>query len=260
MNDENTVETNDTELDSLFEDAITPEPPADDDGTQGAAEADTQPAEKPVQDTAERARQAEGRRIREREQRARQAARDEMSQTLRRLGIENPETGGTIDSVDALEAYEKALSDKRISSGRVNADDVRRIVRETIEGPQKQAASQAPQRELDMIRDVDPGMTDLGAILKSDIGADFRRYVNEGDSFTVAYGKAVRARQARSSGERAAGAAKAAGKGHLASTSQRGEGAVSVPADELRIFRELNPDASDKDIREYYNRYKKKNG
>ena len=254
-------------LDSLFEDALTnddaeaesTEKPADDDGKQ-AEEAKPAAPPKPPQDRAENARQAEGRRIREREQRAYQAARDEVSETLRRLGIENPEDGSTIDTVDALEAYEKALSDKRINAGKPTADDVRRIVRETVQAPQQQAQSDAPQRELDMIRDMDPTMTDLGAILNSDIGPAFREYVQQGASFTQAYGRALREKNARAEGASAAATAKASSKGHLGSTSTRGDGAMEVPADEMALFRELCPDMTSAEIQIFYNEDRKKFG
>ena len=251
-------------LDSLFEDALnddaeseSTEKPADDDGKQ-AEEAKPAAPPKPPQDRAENARQAEGRRIREREQRAYQAARAEVSETLRRLGIENPDDGTTIDSVDALEAYEKALSDRRINSGNANADDVRRIVRETVQAPQQQ--SDAPQRELDMIRDMDPTMTDLGAILNSDIGPAFRQYVQQGASFTQAYGRALREKNARAEGASAAAAAKASSKGHLGSTSTRGDGAMEVPADEMALFRELCPDMTSAEIQRFYTEDRKKFG
>ena len=52
--------------------------------------------------------------------------------------------------------------------------------------------------------------------------------------------------------------AKAADRSHLSATSTRGYGGVSVPAGELAIIRALLPDASDEEIRRYYNQDRKR--
>ena len=53
---------------------------------------------------------------------------------------------------------------------------------------------------------------------------------------------------------------KAASKGHLTSTKQQGDGALSVPGDEMALFREFLPGASDAEIQKYYNADRKKFG
>ena len=92
----------------------------------------------------ERARQAYGRRQRELEAAradAIKAERARISETLKRLGIRNPdsEDGGIIGSIDELEDYERGLSEKRQAS----VEDVRRIVREESEAQQRAAAQAA---------------------------------------------------------------------------------------------------------------------
>lgn len=243
-------------LDTMFEDAVTTEQPAE------------QPAEeqKPEQDTQERARQAEGRRIREREQRSYNAgyakAREEMSALIKRVGITNSKDE-VIDTVDALEEYERAQSDSRLSSGNGNADDLRRIVREELQQaarPQGNSPEEDAevQRQLAQIRAMDPAMTDLGAILNSEAGAKFRGYVEKGLDFVDAYTLAAKDRLGAISANRAG--AKGGDKSHLSATQQQGTGALSVPADELAIFRELNPGVSDADIQKYYNADRKRYG
>lgn len=54
--------------------------------------------------------------------------------------------------------------------------------------------------------------------------------------------------------------AKAAGKDHLGATNTRGQGSLSVPADEMALFRELNPGATDDEIRRFYNADRKRFG
>jgi len=116
--------------------------------------------------------------------------------------------------------------------------------------------------QLGEIRAMDPEMTDLGAILRSEAGPRFREYVGRGLDFVDAYTLAARDKLGRLAAERAGNAAraKAAGKEHLTATGTRGRGSLSVPADELALFRELNPGVSDEDIRKYYNADRKRFG
>ena len=116
--------------------------------------------------------------------------------------------------------------------------------------------------ELAQIRRMDPEMTDLNAIMSSDAGEEFRKYVDMGLSFLDAYTLAARERlgelRDRRTAERIRG--KAAGKDHLSATSTRGQGGVSVPAGEMAIIRALLPDASDEEIRRYYRQDKQRFG
>ncbi len=49
----------------------------------------------------------------------------------------------------------------------------------------------------------------------------------------------------------------ARGKDHMTSTKPQGPGAVSVPEDDMTLFRLMNPGASDKEIQDYFNKHKK---
>ena len=262
---------NETNLDNLFEDALNPDESADDNGQQEEqpGEQNEQQQEQQEQDHAERARQAAARREREaevqrREARAYQQARAEVSATLQRLGIKNPKTDKVIATVEELEEYEKGLSDERLSSGTGTAEDIKRVVRDAIREvqpapqPKHPADDQESQRQLAEIRAMDPAMTDIKAILESEAGEKFRGYVNKGLNFVDAYTLAAKDRLARIQANRAG--AKAGGKSHLNATRQQGVGALSVPADEMVLFRELNPDATEADIQKYYNADKKKFG
>jgi hypothetical protein len=210
----------------------------------------------------ENARQAEGRRIREREQRAYDAAyrqaRNDMSDLLRSIGIKNPQTGGIVNSVEEMEDFAKKLREKRGKEGRLNEDDIRRIVRETERESRRQQTQQSePQgknpvveMELAEIRAMDPEMKDLGAILNSEAGDRFRQYVDRGFTFLEAYKLAAEDRLRKISGNRER--ARQGGKEHLASTVTRGKGGISVPPEVMAQFRALLPDATDEDIRKFY--------
>ncbi len=114
--------------------------------------------------------------------------------------------------------------------------------------------------QLARIRAMDPEMTDLGAILRSEAGEKFRQYVDLGLDFVDAYSLAARERLGELRDKRTAEQLRTrnAGKGHLSATSTRGQGGVSVPAGELAIIRALLPDATDEEIRRYYNQDRKR--
>lgn len=241
------------------------------DATQGEEGAETgaaapenssEAAEGKEQDADERARQAAGRRIREREAAARQEERAKVSELLKRLGIEDAD-GRTIDSVDALEEYEKTLRDRRLASGRGTADDIKRIVKDAIReetqpeasGKNSQADSVIIQNELRQIHGMDPDINELADILKGPHAEAFRDYVDKGLNFVDAYTLAAKSKLdgIRAARVSSAEKSKAAGKSHLSSTPQRGEGQVPVPPEELELFKRLNPKATDAEIQRYYN-------
>ena len=45
------------------------------------------------------------------------------------------------------------------------------------------------------------------------------------------------------------------GRAHLTATRQRGEGAVSVPSESMRLYRALNPELREEELRAHYNRF-----
>ena len=248
------------------ESAAEEQQPADDNGTQ-AENANQEEAKKEPMPPEERARQAHGRRIREAEQRAYQAGLDRASESIKRAGIVNSETGKPITTLSELDEFIRTQSEERLENGNANAEDVRRLIREEIGRAQGQAQQTAQlsasdrkmvDQQLAQIRQMDPAMTDLNAILSSEAGERFRGYVDKGLDFVEAYTLAAKDRLAGISANRAG--AKGTGKDHLQPTSSRGQGALDVPPDELALFRELNPGASDAEIRAFYNKDKKRFG
>lgn len=261
-------------LEGLFDDvfsndqpaAESQEPPAGDDGQQGGEETPAKEApKKPEQDAETRSRQAEGRRRYEAERRGYQQARADMSALIRELGIENSD-GAAVSTVEELERLAQARRQQRWEAGRPTEADIHQAVREELQTQQRAQQPSAPapmsaedravvDRQLAEIRQMDPEMKDLGAILQSPAGPRFRELVEKGLDFKDAYTLAAKDRLAVIAANRAG--AKGAGKDHLTGTSQRGSGGIDVPADELELFHALNPDMSDADIRKFYNDYKK---
>lgn len=223
-----------------------------------------------VMDEEERSRQAHGRRQRELEQArtdAVTAERTRISEVLKRLGIANPDKNGApIESLEELEAYERAESDRRLNDGKGTADDVRRIVREeeTKRVNERQAAEQRAanaaafeaklSEEIKAISEYDPSIkTSQDLLNKEGANPTFRNYVNRGLTFLEAYElthkNEIRARDRAAASE----AVKAVGKDHLRGTTSRADGSVDVPDDVKAQYRIFDPDISDADIRKHYN-------
>ena len=255
-------------LDSLFEgvfdtDNTPTETPAEtspetsaDDKRQKEAPSGAETQAKPEQDAQERARQAEGRRRYE----------AEMSATIQQVGIEKPD-GSLITSADELDSFVKAQRDDRLAKGSPTEADINALIDKRLRQTQQPAMqenqlSQSDRAQVDRqlaeIRQMDPEMRDLGAILQSEAGPKFRALVEKGLDFIDAYKLAAETRLAKINENRAG--AKGAGKDHLVGTSQRGAGALDVPADEMAFFKAVNPDATDEEIRKYYNSDRKKFG
>lgn len=264
----------DENLDSLFEDVFNDEAqetPAGDNGQQENNPPSQQEGEqREPMPPEERARQAHGRRMREAEERAFQrgiaAARESMNANLRLMGgLEKPD-GDRITTVDEFDAYVKQDSDNRVNTGRARGEDLRRIVREELQSaqPVRQENQMSPEeraqidRQLAEIRQEDPEMRDLNAILQSDAGPRFRELVKKGLDFKDAYELAAKDRLASIRANRAG--AKGTGKDHLNATNQRGSGALDVPREDMAYFRALNPESSDEEIRKYYNADRKRFG
>lgn len=231
----------------------------------------------------ERARQAEGRRIREREARAREegraAERAHFSEIVKRMGWTNPSTQKPITTVDEFEAYDRELTKSRFDAGNPTESDVRMVVQDEIAksaAPRRAEPQAEPtgaprispmedqliQAELAQLSAMDPDVKDLQSILTGPYGDKFRGYVAKGLSFVESYKLAAEEKLSQRRTGQAAEAAriKAASKDHLSATGARGQGALSVPADEMALFRELLPDAKPEEIQAYYNQDRKRYG
>ena len=230
--------------------------------TEETAASEQPELDKPVQTQRERARQAEGRRRREAEAAGRRAAREEISAALARAGWRDRTTGAAVDDVDKLLAYDAKLRQDRSPLGPrpVRGDSPA----PASERPPVTGTAEDPRirQELEQIRALDPEMTDLGAIIRSEAGQRFREYVRRGLDFLDAYKLAAEERLASLRQGRAAEAARlrAASKDHLSGTKTQGTGAAAVPRDVEANYRVFFPDASAADIQRMYNADLKKYG
>ena len=247
---------------------------------ESAAEVPAAPRE---QSREERARFAAERRRAEQEDavnRAVQEANDKFNRALQAVGIPNPYTGKAFQSLEELEEYKQQYEGNerqaRMESGNITDEDIRAIVSEMPEvkaaaaaAEKARAAEEAANRaafdrtvedEMQKIRTLDPSVNTLEDIVNGENGEAFIRAVREHnmnfyDAFRFAnIDKLAAARQEDARREEAA---RHIGKKHLTSTVSRGDGGVSVPATEMALYKRLNPDATDEEIRRHYREYKK---
>ena len=152
----------------------------------------------------ERSRQAHGRRQRELEQArtdAVSAERARISEVIKRLGIANPDKDGVpIASLEELEEFERAESDRRLNDGKGTADDVRRIIREeeTRRATEKRAKEQQEadaaefearmNEEIKAISEYDPSIKTIDDLAsKEGSNPTFKNYIDRGMTFLEAY-------------------------------------------------------------------------
>ena len=90
-------------------------------------------------------------------------------------------------------------------------------------------------------------MTDLSAILQSELGRDFREFVRRGMDYVDAYTMAARNWMHMVSGDR-----ERTRQGERAPAPPSAGGESSVPPGVLTQFRNMAPDTAEEDIRKYY--------
>ena len=125
----------------------------------------------------------------------------------------------------------------------------------------QQAADNARiQAEIAEISKLDPSVRNLGDILNSPTGKEFYANVQKGYSFLDAFRLAnfERITASRAEAARQQAVMNSRGKDHMNGVNtNRSDGALSVPAADMAMFRTFNPNATQADIQAYYNKYMK---
>lgn len=128
----------------------------------------------------------------------------------------------------------------------------------------KQAREQQARLKVDeQLREIsalDPSIKELKDIAKMETYPKFYELVKKGNSLTDAFKLAnfETLNRSTAAASRQAAINAAQGKSHLAQTASRGTGAASVPADVKEAYRAFNPNATDAEIQQHYNKYLKK--
>lgn len=113
------------------------------------------------------------------------------------------------------------------------------------------------EAELKEIHRLDPSINTTEDLLKMPAAKEFYAYVRRGNTLVDAFYLANRERLAAAAAETARQQTMSASrsKDHLQSSgASRGAGADSVPAEEMQLFKLLNPTATEVEIQKYYNR------
>lgn len=210
--------------------------------------------------------------IQEANRRAEQAVDDFIAQA----GILNPMTGQPIKTRAEYDAYQTEYAAKQKEqvqkkTGMTDAEiqqfidalpEVReaRVTKAQAEQAQQEArAAEARTRAEEQLREIsklDPGVKTLEDITKMDTYPAFYEHVKAGvsllDAFKLANFDRLQAASAAAGQQQARNAA--AGKGHLGRTQQRGQGTTPIPEETMELYRQLNPDVSEEEIRAHWQR------
>ena len=242
----------------------------------------------------QRRQNAEQRRQRERQ--AQQAATDQAVQTALQqerqrneeqlaaifagMNLRNSATGEPITTMEQFQQWQKQQREEQLQKdlkagkltpeglqGAISDHPVVQQAQQLIDhnAAQKRAQAEAQARaqinaDIAEIGKLDASITSLEDLMKAPYWNDLYAMTQKGYSLKDAHFllNHKRLEEAKLEAARAAGANNARGKDHMTGLAPaRGGGNLSVPADELAVFRAFNPNATDAEIQAFYNNYKK---
>lgn len=206
-----------------------------------------------------------------------------MQDFFAQVGLKNPDTGEAITSMEQFNAWKQAHDAQQINqslkAGKLTAEQLNQIisnhpaVRQAQQVVQQAQTEQARQQEaadreridgeIAEIGKMDPSIHSVGDLLKMPKAAQFRELVGKGYSFLDAYRLAnfdeITAKKAEAAKLEAMNNQR--GKDHLnAMGNPRGDGSTPIPSEQMRMFRAINPNATEAQIREFYQKYKSSQG
>lgn len=282
------IETEETQPESTEEDPAQIEEGAEPETEEAeeAEEAEDTKAGK-AQSIEERRRHAAERRRREQQaaidaavKAATEAEREKLHNAIARSGMKNPITGAPITTLEELESYNQqvklARAERELKGGKLTQETLQDIISDhpaikraeeiarKAEDAEREAREAAVRSRMDAevleIRKLNPSIETLEDILAMPTGKAFYEYVQKGNSLVDAYYLANRETQSAKSVAMAKQQALnlANSKKHLTQDKARGQGALSVPSDEMTMFKAMNPGATEAEIQKYYAKYNKK--
>lgn len=218
----------------------------------------------------------------------RQAVMAEVEKRIARMQMNDPYAGKVVSNLDDLESYHSHLSGEKekeiveelkeygFEESRINeiintlvanrpevrqAGEAMERLNKLEEKAQQEHLNNIFESELDKIREIDPTIRNAEDLFASENEAAMTELIKKNYSISDAYFIANREKLM----ERAASAGaqqtrnNAANKGHLNAISPHGTGGITVPEDVMSEFRLINPNASDDEIRAFYQRDLKRN-
>lgn len=206
-----------------------------------------------------------------------------LNDLFAKAGLKNTFTGEPITNLDQFHAWNKQFEANRLQqelkSGKLTVEGLNQVVsqhpavqqaqqliqqQQTQQAQQKQAADMAKiEAEIAEISKLDPAIKGVADLLNMPTSDQFKGYVAKGYGFLDAFKLSNMDRLATAKAEAAKQEAmnNARGKDHLKATGNaRGSGAASVPPNQMAIFRQMNPGASDAEILKFYNNYLSRKG
>lgn len=136
------------------------------------------------------------------------------------------------------------------------ANEAKAKAEQEQQAARQQKARDELENQVKVISKLDPAITDLNSLIKSEGYPKVYKKVQQGYSLEDAY-KLVhfdRLSQRNVAAARQQTMNSARGKGHMTQTGSRGTGAPSVPADVMQQYKVFMPDASEEEIRQHYAR------
>lgn len=204
----------------------------------------------------------------------------EMEDFFAGAGLVNTLTGEPIKSMEDFtawrESFEQAKIDKELKAGKMTRETLDAVIsknpvmqqakqiiedsRKAQESERMEQARKAAEAEIAEIHKLDPSINSMEDLMAMPNAQQYYEYVRKGNSLIDAYYLANREKLLSRSTQAAQQQAlsNARSKEHLGTAAGRGAGAVSVPAEDMALFRELMPKATKSEIEAYYNKYKQK--
>ena len=236
-----------------------------------------QTAVKEEQSSEENAKYAAARRKAEQERdaaiaQAQQAAQRSLDEAIAAMGQTNPYTGKPVrtkkewDAWKAQEAQEKSrevaesagMSEQEFDSFVDNLPSVRDY-KKAAEEAKMQKQKSLLNDQITEIGKLDPSVKTVKDLMDRPEYSKIYSLVQRGNSIVDAFKLANfdALTQGAAAASRQAALNATASKEHMAPTQTRGSGAVTVPDDVKAMYRLYNPEATDAEIREHYNKYHK---
>ena len=206
-----------------------------------------------------------------------------MDQVFAKAGLKNTFTGEPITNLDQFQQwnakFEETRLQRELQSGKLTVEGLHQAMdqhpaiqqaqqmiqqNQAQQLEQQRAAQQAKiEGELAEIAKIDPSIKGVADLLKMPTASQFREYVAKGygflDAFKLSNMESIANARAEAVKQEAMNNAR--GKDHLRATGNgRGTGAASVPPQQMALFRQGNPGASDADIQKFYNNYLSRKG
>ena len=209
-------------------------------------------------------------------------AKSEMAAFFAAANLKNTITGAPITNMEEFkawkQAYDAAQLQKDLKAGKLTPESLQKVIDQTpaMQKVQQMAAAQDEAKraaemaaakvkidaELAEIQKMDPSIQSVQDLLKMPKAKEFYEYVRKGNSFIDAYylshREELEAKRVEAARQQAQTLSRS--KDHLSATAVRGAGAASVPAEDMAMFREFNPGATEAEIQAYYNKYQTKQG